>query len=104
MKLSEMQVKVMCCDVRMRSVFFFPWRATATSRNMIDANINILTFTATLCGSTKDTHGEEREEEKRAISQSAFTSHAHRANELKRFTDLSSRRKWSENRRRTTVK
>lgn len=24
MKLSEMQVKVMCCDVRMRSVFFFP--------------------------------------------------------------------------------
>lgn len=76
---------------------------------MIDANINILTFTATLCGSTKDTHGEEREEEKRAISQSAFTSHAHThttcgANELKRFTDLSSRRKWSENRRRTTVK
>ena len=61
--------------VREWETSFSPQRATATSSNMIDANINILTFTATLWGSTKNTHGEEREEEKRAIRQSAFTQH-----------------------------
>lgn len=72
--------------VRGRETSFFPQRATVTSHHKIDANINILTFTATLCGSTKEEHGEEREESNQP--ECIQTTSNMEPNEPKVFTDV----------------
>lgn len=111
MKLSEMQVKVMCCDVRMRSVFFFPLESNSDFPQHDWCKHQ---YTHFYCYSLWQHKGHtwrgERRREESNQPKCIHITHAHHthitcgANELKRFTDLSSRRKWSENRRRTTVK